>query len=503
MRVWHSPWSWLNEIVALDSVAGNTLIGMFTRLILRKPFQVARAAITVCSPFVAFLMITQIQTGSRETDFVVADFVAEEVSRRPAFVPRHDEATRKITQARDDDQRRMVFPLAPADAAYLAVRNERRVGPYPVFVEGATDSQAQRHQVRVVGEHHRLAERLHVESEDLQQDQETEDDADGQFEGVVRRLLARPGEKRRRPAPLVPRIVDDELDVRDEEPRSEQQQKPGEQRLNLHGSIVLNLFDGGEMRVEAVPAARFVHAGGADEDAVAAGDEALRVVRRIAADDADGERLGDVFGNREQLRHRLEGTPEIILIEAGDDDPLAAIRERIARPRQTRVEELPLVDSDDVGVVVDAAQQLVGVADVLRRDSHVAVRDDLIFAEAVVDERLEDLNLLAGDLRATQPADQLLALAAEHAAGDDFDPAVRRRTSDFVHQTRAWYSPVSVLTRTLSPSLMNGGTCTTSPVSSVAGFTCALAVAPLMPGTVSLTTRSTVCGSSMPTGSLS
>jgi hypothetical protein len=32
------------EIVPLDSVAGNTLIGMFTRLIFRKPFQVARAA---------------------------------------------------------------------------------------------------------------------------------------------------------------------------------------------------------------------------------------------------------------------------------------------------------------------------------------------------------------------------------------------------------------------------------------------------------------------------
>jgi hypothetical protein len=36
---------------------------------------------------------------------------------------------------------------------------------------------------------------------------------------------------------------------------------------------------------------------------------------------------------------------------------------------------------------------------------------------------LEDLHLLPGDLRAPQPADQLLALAAEHAAGDDFDPA--------------------------------------------------------------------------------
>src|SRR4029453_15329838 len=46
MRVWHSPWSWLNEIDPLDSVAGNTLMGMFTRLILRKPFQVARGAMS-------------------------------------------------------------------------------------------------------------------------------------------------------------------------------------------------------------------------------------------------------------------------------------------------------------------------------------------------------------------------------------------------------------------------------------------------------------------------
>src|ERR1041384_5555335 len=45
MRVWHSAWSWLKLIVAAESVAGNTRIGMFTRLILRKPFQVGRAAI--------------------------------------------------------------------------------------------------------------------------------------------------------------------------------------------------------------------------------------------------------------------------------------------------------------------------------------------------------------------------------------------------------------------------------------------------------------------------
>src|SRR3954471_17590282 len=44
MRVWHSPWSWLKLMVAAELVAGKTRIGMFTREILRNPFQVGRAA---------------------------------------------------------------------------------------------------------------------------------------------------------------------------------------------------------------------------------------------------------------------------------------------------------------------------------------------------------------------------------------------------------------------------------------------------------------------------
>ena len=47
---------------------------------------------------------------------------------------------------------------------------------------------------------------------------------------------------------------------------------------------------------------------------------------------------------------------------------------------------------------------------------------------------------------------------------------------------------------------MNGGTCTTKPVSSRSGLSCALAVAPLMAGVVSATARSTVSGSKIPTG---
>ena len=42
---------------------------------------------------------------------------------------------------------------------------------------------------------------------------------------------------------------------------------------------------------------------------------------------------------------------------------------------------------------------------------------------AVVDQRLDDQRALAGDLGAAQAADQLLALAAEHRAADDLEPA--------------------------------------------------------------------------------
>src|SRR6185437_14906487 len=62
----------------------------------------------------------------------------------------------------------------------------------------------------------------------------------------------------------------------------------------------------------------------------------------------------------------------------------------------------------------------------LRLDPHGAVRRDVVFAVAVVDPRLEDLHLAPGNLRPAQPADQLLALAAEHAAGNHFDPAAAR-----------------------------------------------------------------------------
>jgi hypothetical protein len=52
--------------------------------------------------------------------------------------------------------------------------------------------------------------------------------------------------------------------------------------------------------------------------------------------------------------------------------------------------------------------------------------DDLIGGVPDVECRLEDLDALPRDLGTAQPADELLALAAVHAADDHFDPAVGR-----------------------------------------------------------------------------
>src|SRR6478735_7850126 len=69
------------------------------------------------------------------------------------------------------------------------------------------------------------------------------------------------------------------------------------------------------------------------------------------------------------------------------------------------------------------------------------------------------------------------------------------------HYARARYSPVRVSTLRVSPTSMKSGTCTTSPVSIVAGFRAPDTRSPWMPGSVSLTTRSTDAGRSTPSTS--
>ena len=59
--------------------------------------------------------------------------------------------------------------------------------------------------------------------------------------------------------------------------------------------------------------------------------------------------------------------------------------------------------------------------------SRARVAYDVGGVVAVVDLWLEDDDPLPGDLRAAQTADHLLALAAEHRAADDLEPATSLR----------------------------------------------------------------------------
>ena len=63
---------------------------------------------------------------------------------------------------------------------------------------------------------------------------------------------------------------------------------------------------------------------------------------------ADGLQLVHELGVREELRHRAEGKAAEVLVEPGDDDADAAIREVERAARRRLAEELHLVDPDDV-----------------------------------------------------------------------------------------------------------------------------------------------------------
>src|SRR3954449_11621367 len=76
-------------------------------------------------------------------------------------------------------------------------------------------------------------------------------------------------------------------------------------------------------------------------------------------------------------------------------------------------------------------------------------------------------------------------------------PAAVGRSHKSYLLARSMYFLSDLSTRMTSPRSMNTGTCTTKPVSNVAGLVVRVAVAPLMPGSVSTTSRSTVIGRSM------
>ncbi len=87
------------------------------------------------------------------------------------------------------------------------------------------------------------------------------------------------------------------------------------------------------------------------------------------------------------------------------------------------VEELRLLDGHDVRIGdgrLDLVRVVHGHGMVLR----TGARDDGHAIGAGVEARLHEQHLSPGDREAAQQAQHLVGLAAEHAAGDDVDPAV-------------------------------------------------------------------------------
>ena len=73
--------------------------------------------------------------------------------------------------------------------------------------------------------------------------------------------------------------------------------------------------------------------------------------------------------------------------------------------------------------MIELFEDLIRMLHELSVDAHIAMGDDVLLAVALVDEGLKNLNSLPRDLCPTQAADELFALAAEHAARDHFDAA--------------------------------------------------------------------------------
>src|SRR5256885_1201149 len=165
-------------------------------------------------------------------------------------------------------------------------------------------------------------------------------------------------------------------------------------------------------------------------------DDPLRTRRRLAAHDADRLQLVDALGQREQYRDGPERLATEVQVEARADHAAPARDQSAYDVDDAVVEELDLVDADDARLRSDRARD-VGGGPHRKGDELIAVvRPDELHAKTVVDRRLEHLDAAAGDDRALHPADQLLALPAEHRSDDDLEAGVAERRRRWAAQIR-------------------------------------------------------------------
>src|SRR5690242_16338393 len=151
MRVLHSAWSWLNDKVAADSVAGNTFTGIVTRLTFRYPFQVGLAGIAplsapgvpLCrgaqSDYIRFGPAPEVQPGAAHVHLLALDPVLQEPAGLAIEVSGNVQPAGDAFEVRDEDQGDAPL-LFPGNRRDLPPLHEPAVGPDAVFVEAAGDA---------------------------------------------------------------------------------------------------------------------------------------------------------------------------------------------------------------------------------------------------------------------------------------------------------------------------------------------------------------------------
>src|SRR5208283_939678 len=119
-----------------------------------------------------------------------------------------------------------------------------------------------------------------------------------------------------------------------------------------------------------------------------------------------------------------------------NDHALAQIGELYAALDQAFAEKLRFVYADHLRARRDFRENVFAGGHQLRIQLQAGVRDDTVLGVALVDYRLENLNALFRNFRASQAANEFLTLAGKHWPDDDFDPA--HVALDDIHASPFW-----------------------------------------------------------------
>src|SRR5262245_10470645 len=178
----------------------------------------------------------QIQAGSSDVDCVRLDLIAKQTSRLPVQISRDFQPLGDVLEVRNQHERDATLFL-PRHGGDLCPSQEARVGPDAVAVKAPGNLRAERQRISVVDEHHRLAEqRLNGSMlyEQLEDEQQPEHHAERKAESVELRLLALPHEQSRSFSNSESNEIDDDQDVRNQEPDAEKKKNSLQQDLKGH-----------------------------------------------------------------------------------------------------------------------------------------------------------------------------------------------------------------------------------------------------------------------------